>query len=74
LESATRERVPENLRKNRRGVSFYTSGGVKHCAAYEPVGVNNWFLFRSRPPLAAPPHPRRRPGGSQTPTGKKQCP
>ncbi|WP_297829588.1 EAL domain-containing protein [uncultured Desulfovibrio sp.] len=52
LENMTRERVLENLQKNRRDVFFYTAGGKKHFAAYEPLGVNNWFLFCTVPAAA----------------------
>lgn len=52
LEDTTREQVLENLQKNQRGVFFYTAEGEKHFAAYEPLGVNNWFLLCTVPAAA----------------------
>lgn len=37
------------LHAGRRGVFFYEAQGQRRFAAFEPLGVNNWFLFCSVP-------------------------
>lgn len=54
-ENVTREQVLENLQNNRRGVFFYTSDDAEYFAAYEPLGINNWFLFCTVPAAALSP-------------------
>lgn len=49
LEKSESAEMLADLHAGRRGVFFYDAGGVKRLAAYEPLGVNNWFLFCSVP-------------------------
>ena len=52
LEDTKREQVLENLRNHRRGVFYNIADGKKYFAAYEPLDVNNWFLFCTVPAAA----------------------
>lgn len=49
MEKSTPAHVLADLRAGRRGVFFYEAHGQRRFAAFEPLGVNNWFLFCSVP-------------------------
>lgn len=49
MEKSNPAEVLADLHAGRRGVFFYDAHGQRRFAAYEPLGVNNWFLFCSVP-------------------------
>lgn len=49
LDDKTTQKIYETLHSNEKGSFIYKNGEIQVLTCYEPIGIQNWFLFSSMP-------------------------